>query len=644
MRYRFVFILCIGLAAAAWGADPAEEACGKALAQLASGDAAARSAALAYFEIHPDPRALPGLTALLNSPDAKVRRGALRAVGFSGDLKGAPAVAGLLSDPDPGVRLSAVFALMRLRALGDFANARGLADDAEPLMRLAVAGVRTLFGLEDRQGELMDALRGKEYGPVSVAAPALAMIGRPEDVQAVTLLLGHEQDEFRHLGAQALQDAADPALVLGPLMAALERETYFYVEQALARTAALQGMKNPEAFAGPLAASARRNLLLAEAKLFRNFDRLDAALAAGLRPTEPGLKERLRLLEASGGAASLEVIRRLAAAPEAPSPARAEAMLVLGRMNDAASVPVLRKLLGGSDPALKAPAAMALGSMKDEGSLPVFLAMLNDPLPAMRLAGLKALNRMSRVSSLEAVRILTADPDPAVKAKAAEVVRNLETRIKENAMNDPLYRLGHDAILVQTGGKNIYFDPFRLPDGLPKADLVLVTHDHYDHLSPDDIKKIAGPGTSLVVPKPFAAKAAGLAAEVKGIAAGETLTAAGIEVRAVPAYNPGKKFHPKEYGGVGYFVKAGGTTYYHAGDTDLIPEMKEFPLADVCFLPVSGTYVMTAKEAAEATKILKCKKAVPMHYGAIIGGETDAEEFKKLASCPVEILPVSEPH
>jgi L-ascorbate metabolism protein UlaG (beta-lactamase superfamily) len=158
------------------------------------------------------------------------------------------------------------------------------------------------------------------------------------------------------------------------------------------------------------------------------------------------------------------------------------------------------------------------------------------------------------------------------------------------------------------------------------ARVILITHDHFDHLSLPDFAKIYVAGTTVVAPKEVAAK---LKEPVRTIAPGETVTAKGVKVRAVPAYNTNKTFHPKADGKVGFVLTLGGVTYYHAGDTDVIPEMSGLA-PDVALLPVSGTYVMTADEAAEAARAIRPKVAVPMHYGAIVGSEGDARRFAKL--------------
>ncbi len=207
-------------------------------------------------------------------------------------------------------------------------------------------------------------------------------------------------------------------------------------------------------------------------------------------------------------------------------------------------------------------------------------------------------------------------------------------------MADNIFWLGHDSFRFK-GEKVVYVDPWKLAPGAEKADLILVTHVHRDHLNKQDIDSISKPGTVVVGPSAVAEKLGGAVTVVKP---GDKITAAGVAVQVVPAYNLNKKFHPKSAGYVGYIVTLNGKRIYHAGDTDLIPEMAQFK-TDIALLPVSGTYVMTAAEAAEAANTLRPALAIPMHYGDpdVVGTSADADEFKRLAKVPVEIVPKSRP-
>jgi len=203
--------------------------------------------------------------------------------------------------------------------------------------------------------------------------------------------------------------------------------------------------------------------------------------------------------------------------------------------------------------------------------------------------------------------------------------------------------LGHDSFRI-TGSKVIYIDPWKIAPKAPPADLILVTHDHYDHFSKADIKNVSGPGTIVVGPPAVTSQLPGATVTVRP---GDTVDAGGITVTAVPAYNvnkfasPGKVFHEKGSENVGYVFELDGRRIYHAGDTDSIPEMADIDV-DVALLPVSGTYVMTAGEAAEACHVMKAKVVIPMHYGEVAGSDEDAVRLSRICRYPVEILEKTE--
>lgn len=196
-----------------------------------------------------------------------------------------------------------------------------------------------------------------------------------------------------------------------------------------------------------------------------------------------------------------------------------------------------------------------------------------------------------------------------------------------------LHWLGHDAFRID-GPPVIYLDPWQVPAGAPQADLILISHEHFDHCSPEDIARLRRPDTVIVGSPAAVAKIKG----AKAMRAGDRLAVLGVEIEAVPAYNINKPFHPKAAGGLGFILTIEGERLYFAGDTDFIPEMKAIR-CDIALLPVSGTYVMTAEEAAEAARAIAPKVAIPMHYGAgVAGTEADAERFRALYGGMVVIL------
>jgi len=205
-----------------------------------------------------------------------------------------------------------------------------------------------------------------------------------------------------------------------------------------------------------------------------------------------------------------------------------------------------------------------------------------------------------------------------------------------------IYHLRHAAFKIEDtkNGIILYIDPYEIENVSNDGHLVICTHDHYDHCSITDIKKVIRPDGIIIAAKNCAHKIGSLGYKSYFLNPYDTIEELGIKIKAVPAYNVNKRFHPRNYGGIGVIIEVNGVKIYHAGDTDLIPEMKEITDIDIALVPVSGTYVMTADEAATAVKIMKPKIAIPMHYGLIIGSRADAERFRKLVEdvTKVEIL------
>ncbi len=197
---------------------------------------------------------------------------------------------------------------------------------------------------------------------------------------------------------------------------------------------------------------------------------------------------------------------------------------------------------------------------------------------------------------------------------------------------------GHDSFRLD-GPPTIWFDPWKIRGRPPAADIILVSHEHHDHCSPDDVDKLRGPSTVVLAPQAAASKL-GMA---RLMAPGDTARVRGATVQAVPAYNtdkyraPGQVFHPKAAGHLGWLIEVDGFRIYFAGDTDHIPEMRHI-LCDLALLPVSGTYVMTIPEAVEAASEFCPRVVVPMHYGDIVGYDNDGAMFAASYSGRTHVL------
>ena len=199
--------------------------------------------------------------------------------------------------------------------------------------------------------------------------------------------------------------------------------------------------------------------------------------------------------------------------------------------------------------------------------------------------------------------------------------------------------LGHSGAFIRlVNGKIIYIDPYNIKEGLEKADFILITHSHYDHCSVADINKIVKDGTIVLISADAQSKITKLKFNVnmhviepdKEVAFGD------LRISTLPAYNLDKPFHPKAEGWLGFLIRVGSVLIYHAGDTDLIPEMQK--LTGFCgncqnfiaLLPVGGRFTMTAEEASDAAQLIKPTLAIPMHYGSVAGTEEDAKESVSL--------------
>ena len=205
--------------------------------------------------------------------------------------------------------------------------------------------------------------------------------------------------------------------------------------------------------------------------------------------------------------------------------------------------------------------------------------------------------------------------------------------------------LGHSSFIIEYT-KKIYIDPFKINEQKNDADIVLISHEHYDHFSPDDLRKVINENTAIILTPDCLSKLSRFVNEGKTymVRPGEKMKIGEkIILEILPAYNinkfkaPGLPFHPKANEWVGYVINFDSIRIYFAGDTDFVPELRDLKV-DVAIVPVSGTYVMTADEAADFVNSTHPKYAIPMHYGDFIGNQSNAERFKSLAKSEVIIL------
>ena len=197
--------------------------------------------------------------------------------------------------------------------------------------------------------------------------------------------------------------------------------------------------------------------------------------------------------------------------------------------------------------------------------------------------------------------------------------------------------LCHSSIRIEKE-KIIYIDPFKIDNNYNDADIIFITHSHYDHYSEEDINKVKKEDTVIIAPKDVFSKLLNLGFKEENIISVEpnkNYIAKGIKFETIPAYNTNKKFHPKENEWIGYILELQGYRYYIAGDTD-ITEENEKVNCDVAFVPIGGTFTMNFKEAAKLINEIKPKVAVPIHYGTIVGNKRDAIKFSKLLQSDIE--------
>lgn len=212
-------------------------------------------------------------------------------------------------------------------------------------------------------------------------------------------------------------------------------------------------------------------------------------------------------------------------------------------------------------------------------------------------------------------------------------MEKLEALLKRITINT------HSSVRVDADGKTVYIDPFRLVNAPHDADVIFLTHDHFDHYSPEDVEKVLKETTVFVLPQSTAKAAAAQIGNRGTVIAepGKSGAAAGIVFEAVPAYNPNKQFHPRKNGWVGYVLQLNGLRLYVAGDTDATEEAATVR-CDVAMLPIGGKYTMDALEAAALVKQMQPQVVIPIHYGSVAGVPEDFDRFREAVAGAVRVV------
>lgn len=228
------------------------------------------------------------------------------------------------------------------------------------------------------------------------------------------------------------------------------------------------------------------------------------------------------------------------------------------------------------------------------------------------------------------------DPDGGTAGKDEEKKMDIKEAVNNITVNT------QSSIRIE-GPKIIYIDPYKRTEAPHDADLILITHAHYDHFDEPSLRNVANGDTIVICPLSMKNDVArlGIGRSMLTAEAGSTVRPGGesygVTVEAVPSYNLNKQFHPKKNGWLGYIITMDGVRYYAAGDTDALPELEKVK-CDIAMVPAGGTFTMTAKEAAGLVNKIRPEYAIPIHYGTIVGTAADADTFKAAADSSIKVV------
>ena len=204
------------------------------------------------------------------------------------------------------------------------------------------------------------------------------------------------------------------------------------------------------------------------------------------------------------------------------------------------------------------------------------------------------------------------------------------------AIIDEIFINAHSSILIKDK-YNIRIDPYMISGNLHDTDLLLITHPHYDHFSPADIKKVLKDGCLVIAPESIRQEIYRVSSNTLFMEPGQEEENLGYKIKAVSAYNKTKEFHLKSAAWLGYLITIAKTRIYIAGDLDACDEAEE-GFCDIAIVPIGGQYTFDYKAAAKFVNKIKPKYVIPSHYGTIVGDLADAEKFKALVDPSIKVV------
>lgn len=394
------------------------------LKNLKEGDQNKILQALDYFSFHPKEKALEDILALTRHDSFQIRANAIWCLSNFKDKTISERIAEFLKDESPYVKAYAILALIKLKAEEQFENVKDLINDPSSMVRLSAKAFYNYFGKGSFKEEIKNFLLSRNLDESTVSAMALSLFGDGDSIKLLMEILSHSMDEYRNVSAVSLKEAPYSQELLKKLFAAWDKESYFYVQNSLAKTLAYHGLKDIPYFTELLLNSKNSGAIIKQLITYEDSYKVLEEVSKGLK--EINLSNAISILENFDNEDSLKIIRKIAQNNKFSGENRANAIKVLGRKRDSESLNFLRKMLKEKDPYLKASSSYALGLLKDEKSKDLILKLLKDETPRVRKAALFYIREMGLKETVKNVEELLDDKDSSVRQMAKQTLQKLK--------------------------------------------------------------------------------------------------------------------------------------------------------------------------------------------------------------------------